>query len=93
MIRTLTVLQISRFRMFWRGNPKTSERAASLPDWPRNGAVLKGNVHILTKPVESCTKWLEVTEYKQAGSSKFVEVPPNVWMVFEQGGLLLHETK
>lgn len=81
--------------MFWRDAPapelKTNESGAK-PAWPRNGAQLKGKVHMLKAPVQDNVKWLQVTEYCQAGSTKW-EKTPNCWMQFEQGGLLLHESK
>eukprot|EP00960_Hanusia_phi_P075403 768420-Hanusia_phi.AAC.1 len=45
--------------MFWREDPRGG-KAGSKPDWPRNGAVLKGKVHVLDKPVEGNKQWLEV---------------------------------
>jgi hypothetical protein len=62
------------------------------PDWPRNGAVLKGEVREFANKPEDSLKWLEVSEYKQAGSDVFVKTP-DCWMQFEQGGLLLHKHK
>lgn len=64
--------------------------AAKRPDWPRNGAILKGVVHDIKTPVQGCTKWLEVGEYKQNGGSEFIATP-HCWMQFDQGGLLLHK--
>mmetsp|Transcript_15688 Transcript_15688/g.24364 ORF Transcript_15688/g.24364 Transcript_15688/m.24364 type:complete len:84 (+) Transcript_15688:336-587(+) len=64
---------------------------AGKPDWPKNGAVLKGVVHQLEKPVQGNLQWLEVTEFKQKGDSSFVPAP-GCWMQFDQGGKLLHET-
>jgi hypothetical protein len=48
--------------MFWRNDPKVggSKGGGAQPDWPRNGAVLKGLVHELPAPVENCNRWLEV---------------------------------
>jgi hypothetical protein len=67
-------------------------KGSNQPDWPRNGASLKGIVHTLDKKVEGCNKWLEVKEYKPTGMmSKWQPVPENTWMMFDQGGLLLHE--
>lgn len=34
--------------------------SGSKPDWPKNGAVLKGEVVELDAPVQGCTKWLKV---------------------------------
>ena len=41
---------------------------------------------------EGSLKWLEVSEYKQAGSAEWVKTP-NCWMQFEQNGALLHAEK
>jgi hypothetical protein len=39
--------------MFWRGNPLTGEQPApNGPSWPRNGALLTGNIHSLKAPVD-----------------------------------------
>ena len=48
--------------MYWRNDPKVggSKGGMSKPDWPRNGALLKGIVHQLPSPVENCKEWLEV---------------------------------
>lgn len=79
--------------MYWRADPtKGKSSFAGPPDWPRNGAVLRGELkEFLDKP-ESSLKWLEVSEYKQCGSSDWVKTP-NCWMQFDQGGTLLHEEK
>lgn len=76
--------------MFWRScksrphslPPPTAD--APTPPWPRNGALLRGIVHTLPEEEEHNTKWLEVLEYRQAG--------PGAWMIFDQGGLLLHDS-
>jgi len=79
--------------MLWRDDPrgKSSSQGTPRPAWPRNGAVMRGLVHVLDKPVQSNTKWLEVIEFCQAGEKEFVSTE-GCWMQFEQGGLLLHET-
>ena len=53
--------------MFWRNDPKVggSKGGGAKPDWPRNGAILKGLVHELPTPVENCNRWLEVRPYFQ----------------------------
>jgi hypothetical protein len=80
--------------MFWRRNPKptaaASEDQVGGGDWPRNGSVLKGIVH---SKLADGMDWLEVSAWTQAGSKKEVTGCGGLWMPFEQGGLLLHETK
>ena len=76
--------------MYWRADPtKGKSSFAGPPDWPRNGAVLKGEVREFADKPESSLKWLEVSEYKQAGTEEWVKTP-NCWMQFDQNGLLLH---
>ena len=60
------------------------------PEWPRNGAVLKGTVHVFEDKPQGSREWLLVSEYKQAGAGAFVAVPEGTWMQFEQSGVLLH---
>mmetsp|Transcript_105510 Transcript_105510/g.169802 ORF Transcript_105510/g.169802 Transcript_105510/m.169802 type:complete len:82 (+) Transcript_105510:84-329(+) len=81
--------------MHWRDDPRgKSATHGAKPAWPRNGAVMKGIVHVLEKPVQQNLKWLEVTEYQAAGDSKFVPCAgAGCWMQFDQGGPLLHEKK
>ena len=72
--------------MFWRGDPNTGSAAPSNPAWPRNGAILKG-----LGPYEiKGEQWMKVIEYQQAGTTGFVPVPEGTYMVYDQGGLLLH---
>lgn len=80
--------------MYWRNEPKKGGSFSSPPDWPKNGALLKGTVHEVPARPENSLFWLEVKEYMQAGSSSWTKTP-NCWMQFEQGGFLLHpeETK
>lgn len=79
--------------MYWRADPSTGKPSfTGPPDWPRNGAVLRGNVKEFPLKPENSFKWLEVTEYQQSGSKEWVSTP-NCWMQFDQGGLLLHEEK
>ena len=75
--------------MFWRGSPINGKQASGLPAWPRNGAILKGKVHEIKMSVEGCNEWLEVSSYKQAGSSEWVTLPENTWLQFQQGGKIL----
>ena len=79
--------------MYWRADPTKGKSSSSgPPDWPRNGAVLKGEVKEFANLPEGSLKWLEVSEYKQAGSEEWVKTP-NCWMQFEQNGALLHAQK
>ena len=84
--------------MFWRADPRGRTKSkAELPPWPRNGATLTGVVHegVAGRP-EGNDRWLEVLSYVQAGgdASKPVAVAPGAaWMIFDQGGPLLHEVK
>ena len=79
--------------MYWRGTPKglTHRLSGSQPDWPRNGAILRGYVHELEEPQEGNTKWLEVVEISPNGKlDQFVPAPES-WMLFKQGGPVLHQ--
>lgn len=78
--------------MFWRGNPLTGEKAKTKVDWPRNGSILEGKVHVLPKKVENNDTWLEVSAIKPEGSKAFIDVSgQGVWMIFNQEGPLLHK--
>jgi hypothetical protein len=87
-IRTFTLTHPgSCTGMFWRGNPTTGGRAPS-GEWPRNGSVLRGYAY----SQGGRNEWLEVVEWSQSGSSSVTRCDDgNHWMVFHQGGLLLHE--
>ena len=78
--------------MHWRSAPAglTHRLAGAQPDWPRNGAVLRGIVHELAKAEEGNTQWLEVIEYSPTGEMDAFIPAPGCWMPFTQGGLLLH---
>jgi hypothetical protein len=79
--------------MYWRADPmKGKSSFPGPPDWPRNGALLKGDIKEFVEKPENSLKWLEVSEYKQRGSEEWVKTP-NCWMQFDQGGTLLHEQK
>ena len=76
--------------MFWRrrGPAGAAHRLAATrgkPNWPRNGAVLRGFSHGLGQD-----SWLEVMEYSAQGPDGPWQETPNCWMPFYQGGLLLH---
>jgi len=77
--------------MYWRGDPRLGRKTwGEPPEWPRNGAVLRGTVHSFDSKPEDSELWLEVADYKQAGSDVWVPTP-NCWMQFDQHGPLLHE--
>jgi hypothetical protein len=79
--------------MFWRRDPRKGKSSyGENPDWPRNGALLKGVVHDFPEYFEESLQWLEVSEYRQAGSEQWVPTP-GAWMQFDQAGILLHEQK
>jgi hypothetical protein len=64
--------------MYWRKDPKAGGTFSGPPDWPRNGAILKGVEHDVKG-----ARWLEVQEYKPNGSAPF-EKTPGCWMPFDQ---------
>ncbi|MFQ3225962.1 MAG: hypothetical protein ACI8Z5_002231 [Lentimonas sp.] len=78
--------------MYWRGAPPTLTHrlTGAQPDWPRNGAVLRGFVHELSNAHEGNTQWLEVMEISPSGDLDQFVPSPECWMQFTQGGLLLH---
>lgn len=80
--------------MFWRAAPPGLKHSVEgkQPDWPRNGAVLRGVVHELPEKHDDNKLWLEVVAFQQAGAEGF-EPAPGCWMQFEQGGLLLHKVE
>ena len=66
--------------MYWRKDPRSGGGSFSgPPEWPRNGAELKGVVHEVQSKPEDCAQWLEVSSYKQAGTDSWVETP-GCWM-------------
>jgi len=51
--------------MFWRDDPRGIEaKQAIKPDWPRNGAVLRGQVHILISTTISQKSLNSITSYR-----------------------------
>ena len=63
--------------MFWRADPTGKAELASNNDWPRDGAVLRGEV------VEAKgEKWLLVSDVKQQGKD-WVKAPAGAAMPFE----------
>jgi hypothetical protein len=82
--------------MFWRPAPSGMPHEHSLPtgaqpDWPRNGAVLRGVVHTLDDAFDGSLRWLEVLGFRQQNRAGDFHPTPNCWMPFEQNGLLLHK--
>jgi hypothetical protein len=63
--------------MFWRGDPTGKAELASNNDWPRDGAVLRGE--IAEAKGEKC---LLVSEVKQKGKD-WVKAPAGAAMPFE----------
>lgn len=72
--------------MYWRGDPFTGNAAPSNDNWPRNGALLKGTGPHNAKGED----YFKVTAIQQAGTTGFKTVPEGTWMLYNQGGLLLH---
>eukprot|EP01031_Cornospumella_fuschlensis_P032948 gene32948-39847_t len=74
--------------MYWRGDPFTNKPPPSNDNWPRNGALLRG-----TGPYEDSKgeKYFKVSAVQPAGATGFVPVPEGTWMLYNQGGLLLHK--
>ncbi len=64
--------------MYWRKDPKIGGTFSGPPDWPRNGAVLKGVEHEVQG-----ARWLEVHEFKPTATAAFVKTP-GCWMPFDQ---------
>ncbi|GLD96175.1 hypothetical protein PINS_up004853 [Pythium insidiosum] len=76
--------------MFWRQDPRpnaTKVKQIGGAEWPRNGSILVGEEHDVNG-----VKYLEVSSWKPAGASSFIEGCQGLWMLFDQGGLLLHPT-
>lgn len=83
----MIVLLSSLTGMFWRGDPFTGSGPPTNDNWPRNGALLRG-----TGPYNARgEQYFKVNAIQQAGSSTFVDVPDGTWMLYNQGGLLLHK--
>jgi hypothetical protein len=64
--------------MFWRSDPTGKAKLGSNNDWPRDGAVLRGEV-VDAKG----EKWLLVSEVKQKGGKNWVKAPVGAAMPFE----------
>jgi hypothetical protein len=64
--------------MFWRSDPTGKTPLASNNDWPRDDALLRGQVvHAKGE------KWLLVQEVKQAGKGQWKKTPAGAAMPFE----------
>jgi hypothetical protein len=75
--------------MFWRGDPFTGASAPTNDNWPRNGALLRG-----TGPYSARgEQYFKVSAIQQAGTKEFKSVPDGTWMLYNQGGLLLHKVE
>lgn len=64
--------------MFWRSDPTGKAKLASNNDWPRDGAVLRGEVAEVKGE-----KWLLVSELKQKGDKDWKTAPAGAAMPFE----------
>jgi hypothetical protein len=63
--------------MFWRGDPSHHVALESNNDWPKDGALLKGEVRVVNG-----TKWLAATHVLNVGST-WKEAPYGAHMPFE----------
>jgi len=75
--------------MYWRGDPVTKAPPPSNDNWPRNGALLQGTGPILVNGEE----YFKVSAIQQAGATEFVSVPEGTYMLYDQGGKLLHKAR
>ena len=73
--------------MFWRGDPATKASPPSNDNWPRNGALLQGTGPI----VVNGESYFKVSAIQQAGKKGFIPVPEGTYMLYNQGGKVLHE--
>jgi hypothetical protein len=73
--------------MYWRGDPFTNGKPPSNDNWPRNGSLLRGKGPYTANG----EAYFKVSAFQQAGTSGFVDVPKGAWMLYNQGGLLLHK--
>lgn len=64
--------------MFWRPDPTGKTKLKSNSDWPRDGAMLRGEVVDVRGE-----QWLLATEVKQAKSSTWKKAPEGAAMPFE----------
>lgn len=63
--------------MFWRGDPSHKVALENNNDWPKDGALLKGEVRVVNG-----TKWLAATHVLNVGKS-WKEAPYGAHMPFE----------
>jgi hypothetical protein len=63
--------------MFWRNDPEHKLRLQSNASWPRDGALLKGEVRTV-----GGQQWLAATHVQQKGAS-WVEAPYGAFIPFE----------
>lgn len=75
--------------MFWRGDPQTGAKPPTNDNWPRNGALLEGTGPIIVDG----ELYFKVNAIQQAGRDKFVSVPEGTYMLYNQGGKVLHEVR
>lgn len=80
------VTLLGKIGMFWRGDPFTGSAPPSSSNWPRNGALLRGYGPL----VAGSETYFKVSAIKQAGSKQFVSVPDGTYMLYYQGGKVLH---
>ena len=75
--------------MFWRGDPATGAPPPTNDNWPKNGALLQG-----TGPIKvGAELYFKVSAIQQAGTTGFKPVPEGTYMLYNQGGPVLHEIK
>ena len=75
--------------MFWRGDPTTKSQPPSSDNWPRNGALLEGTGPI----VVDGESYFKVSAIQQAGKKGFISVPEGTYMLYNQGGPVLHDVE
>jgi hypothetical protein len=75
--------------MFWRGDPATKAPPPSSDNWPRNGALLEGEGPVVVEGEE----YFKVSAIQQAGTKEFTPVAEGTFMLYNQGGKVLHETE
>mmetsp|Transcript_8097 Transcript_8097/g.13467 ORF Transcript_8097/g.13467 Transcript_8097/m.13467 type:complete len:96 (+) Transcript_8097:49-336(+) len=75
--------------MFWRGDPESGKAPPTNDNWPRNGAILQG-----TGPHRFGNEnFMKVTAIQQAGKKGFLPVAEGTYMLYDQGGPVLHPVK
>jgi hypothetical protein len=66
--------------VWWRGDPRTGKGPPNNKRWPKNGALLKGEVVVV-----SGQKHLRVVEQLPKGKKVWEPVTENKWMPFDGG--------